>query len=339
MLVLMQSTDPDMNAYGSIPQKDIEQTSEMLSLLETEIQKYIVGQKHIVRGLIIGLLVKGHVLLEGAPGLAKTMIIKSIAQTIDASFSRIQFTPDLLPADITGGMMYRPEKTDFIIRRGPIFSNIVLADEINRAPAKVQAALLEAMEEGQVSIGTQTLILPDPFFVLASQNPIEQEGTYVLPEAELDRFVMKLTIGYPSEEEEMAIIKKHAIENPQRIQKVVSTNTILQVQRILEGIHVDDRVAQYAVQVVNLTRPSEHKQGLFARLIEFGASPRASLALIRCARVQAIYNKRNYVLPEDVKSVARSVLRHRIVLSYEAEAEGLSVDEILEKILASIALP
>ncbi len=311
----------------------------VVDALEGELQKRIVGQASIVRGLLTGLLVRGHVLLEGAPGLAKTMIIKSIAELFDASFSRIQFTPDLLPADITGGMIYRPQAGDFVTRKGPIFSHIVLADEINRAPAKVQAALLEAMEENQVSIGNETHMLPNPFFVLASQNPIEHEGTYPLPEAQLDRFVMKLVINYPSKEEEIGIIKKHAVPTMPTLSRLFTPQLVLAMQALVDSIEVDDRVAQYAVQLVNLTRPVLHRQTLISRLIEFGASPRASLALIRCARVQALYNSRSYVLPEDVKHVSRDVLRHRIILSYEAESEGLTIEEILGKVLNSVPLP
>jgi MoxR-like ATPase len=303
-----------------------------------EIGKAVIGQTAMIDGMLTGILAGGHVLLEGVPGLAKTLAIKSLSSVLDASFQRIQFTPDLLPADLIGTMIYRQQTGEFVARKGPVFSNVILADEINRAPAKVQSALLEAMQERQVTIGENTFELPSPFFVMATQNPIEQEGTYPLPEAQLDRFIMKLTITYPTQEEELEILRRVGVEHEPRLQTVLFSSDIREIRTVSEQIAVDERIEQYIVELVAASR----KQGevrSFHRYIEFGASPRATIFLYRCAKVNALFAGRSHVLPDDVKAVAPAVLRHRIIPSYEAEAEQLRATDLVELLLRTVPVP
>ncbi|MBN2441497.1 MAG: MoxR family ATPase [Spirochaetales bacterium] len=304
-----------------------------------EIGKRIVGQKNILEGILMGILAGGHVLLEGVPGLAKTLTVKTIADVFNASFKRIQFTPDLLPADIIGTMVYRPQTGEFIPKKGPLFANIVLADEINRAPAKVQSALLEAMQEKQVTIGENTFPLSRPFFVLATQNPIEQEGTYPLPEAQLDRFILKLTIKYPDFAEEVEIIKRIGVENYIPVNRIMENDSINHLKNIIDSIKVDERIIEYIVALVAISREQERSKASFVRYIEYGASPRASIYIYRCAKIHAFLNGRGFVIPEDIKAVAFPVLRHRIILNYEAESEGLSTDDVISEILGFVNVP
>lgn len=317
----------------------INDASTLLDSARKEIGKKIIGQAGMIDGLLMGVITGGHILVEGVPGLAKTQMVKTIAEVLNADFKRIQFTPDLLPADLTGTMIYRPQTGEFVPRKGPVFTNVILADEINRAPAKVQAALLEAMAEGQVTIGENTYRLADPFFVMATQNPIEQEGTYQLPEAQLDRFIMKLKVDYPSPQEELQILDQMDSRNEQVLRKVFSKYSIQDLKELSTHIRVDESIKKYIVSIVNASRVKGRHQLPFTRFIEFGASPRASIALYNCARVQALYEKRDFVLPEDVKAVAYNVLRHRIVLSYEAESEEMSSDDVIRDILSVVAVP
>ncbi len=300
----------------------------------------IVGQKHLVDSLLIALLANGHVLLEGVPGLAKTLAIKTLAQVIDAKYSRIQFTPDLLPADVIGTMVYSVQKEQFQIKRGPIFANFVLADEINRAPAKVQSALLEAMQERQVTIGESTFKLDNPFLVMATQNPIEQEGTYPLPEAQVDRFLLKVIIGYPTKEEEKVIIRQNIAPVKREITPILRPEEILDAQKVVEQIYLDEKIERYIVDIVFATRyPSDYGLKDLEGIISFGASPRASIGLARAARAYAFLRQRGYVIPEDVRAVSHDVLRHRIGLSYEAEATNITADEIISEILDKVEVP
>ncbi len=300
----------------------------------------IVGQKHLIESLLIALLSNGHVLLEGVPGLAKTLAIKTLAQLIDAKYSRIQFTPDLLPADVIGTMVYSMQKEKFQVKKGPIFANFILADEINRAPAKVQSALLEAMQERQVTIGDETFPLDEPFLVMATQNPIEQEGTYPLPEAQVDRFLLKVIIGYPSREEEMQIIRQNISNAAKRIQAIVKPEEVIDAQKVVEQIYLDEKIERYIVDIVYATRlPDQYQLKDLANIIAFGASPRASIALARCARAYAFLHQRGYVIPEDVRAVCHDVLRHRIGLTYEAEANNITPDEIISSILDKVEVP
>ena len=317
----------------------IADASRLLQSARDEISKRIIGQQDMVNGLLMGIITGGHVLVEGVPGLAKTLMVRTVADVLNADFKRIQFTPDLLPADLTGTMIYRPQTGEFVPRKGPVFTNIILADEINRAPAKVQSALLEAMAENQVTIGDNTYRLADPFFVLATQNPIEQEGTYQLPEAQLDRFIMKLKVDYPSPQEELAILDQ--LESPEEIviRKVFNRFAIQDIKETAGSVRVEDSIRKYIVSIVNASRVKGRHQLPFTRYIEFGASPRASIALYNCSRVQALYEGREFVMPEDVKAVAFNVLRHRIVLSYEAEAEEMSSDDVIRDILAAVTVP
>jgi MoxR-like ATPase len=320
--------------------------------------KRIVGKDEIVRGILTGVVAGGHVLLEGVPGLAKTLAAKTFAQIAGLEFGRIQFTPDLLPADITGSLVYEQATGRFVPRRGPLFANIVLADEVNRAPAKVQSALLEAMEEGQVTIGDASLRLPEPFFVLATQNPIEHEGTYPLPEAQLDRFLIKVRAIYPSAEEEELIVRRIGAEASAPVGRVLGASEIAFLRAAAETVRVDDALAAYAVRIVRATRPAKGGRGGTDRLagaelaalangaardierwVEYGASPRASIHLFRCARVSALMDGRSYVLPEDLKAMAPEVLRHRVVLTYEAEAEGIGADAVIARVLSALTLP
>jgi MoxR-like ATPase len=304
-------------------------------------EKVIVGQKHMSERLLMGLLSNGHILLEGVPGLAKTLAINTMAKCIDAKFSRIQFTPDLLPADLIGTMIYNQKQETFTVRKGPIFANFVLADEINRAPAKVQSALLEAMQEKQVTIGDETFSLPNPFLVLATQNPIEQEGTYPLPEAQLDRFMLKVVIGYPTREEERKIISSNI--SPQGLpvpNKVVSPETILHARKIVREVYMDEKIEKYIVDIVFASRfPDEYKLSNYKSMIAYGGSPRASINLALASKAYAFIKRRGYVIPEDVRAVCHDVLRHRIGLTYEAEAENITSDQIITEILNTVEVP
>ncbi len=314
--------------------------SSFISLLTRGMDQTIVGQKHLIESLLIALLSNGHVLLEGVPGLAKTLAIKTLAQIIDAKYSRIQFTPDLLPADVIGTMIYSVQKEQFQIKRGPIFANFVLADEINRAPAKVQSALLEAMQERQVTIGDNTFKLDEPFLVMATQNPIEQEGTYPLPEAQVDRFLLKVVIGYPSREEEKLIIRQNLAREKAVITPILRPEEIIEAQKVVEQIYLDEKIERYIVDIVYATRvPSEYGLNELTNLISFGASPRASISLAKAARAYAFLRTRGYVVPEDVRAVCHDVLRHRIGLSYEAEANNITTDEVITEILDKVEVP
>jgi MoxR-like ATPase len=321
--------------------QEIYLASAFVEKLNAETSKVIVGQDHMIERLLLGLLTKGHILLEGLPGLAKTLAIKTLASAIDADFSRIQFTPDLLPADIIGTMIYNPNKNEFNVRKGPIFSNFVLADEINRAPAKVQSALLEAMQERQVTIGNDTFILEEPFLVLATQNPIDQEGTYPLPEAQVDRFMLKVIVDYPNKEEEREIIRRNLqIGGFPKIQKVISIETILTAREIVKKVYMDEKIEQYILDIVFATRtPEEYGLAKLKPLINFGGSPRASINIALAAKAHAFLQRRGFVIPEDVRSICHDVLRHRIGLTYEAEAENISQVDIINDILNSVEVP
>ncbi len=314
--------------------------SNFVGMITQGMDQTIVGQKHLVDSLLIALLANGHVLLEGVPGLAKTLAIKTLALLIDAKYSRIQFTPDLLPADVVGTMVYSAKQEKFEVRRGPVFANFVLADEINRAPAKVQSALLEAMQERQVTIGKDTFKLDDPFLVLATQNPIEQEGTYPLPEAQVDRFLIKVIIGYPNKEEEKQIIRQNIKAEKREVSALVKPEDIIEVRKIVQQIYVDEKIERYIVDIVFATRfPQDYGLNDLTSIISFGASPRASISLALAARAYAFLKGRGYVIPEDVRAVCHDVMRHRIGLSYEAEANNISADEVISEILDKIAVP
>jgi MoxR-like ATPase len=315
--------------------------SGFIEAVKAEVGKVIVGQDMLVERLIIGMLCRGHVLIEGVPGLAKTLTVSTLATAMDATFVRIQFTPDLLPADITGTTIYSPQDGQFHVRRGPIFAHIVLADEVNRAPAKVQSALLEAMQERQVSIGGSTFPLEDPFMVLATQNPIEHEGTYELPEAQLDRFMLKVHVTYPSRDEEKAILDRFVMDDvPARVAKVATPEAILAAARAMSDVHMDQRLRDYIVHVVYATRePESYRMKELRPLIAYGASPRASIYLAQAARAHAFVNGRGFVEPDDVKSVAMDVLRHRIVPTYEAEAESVTAEDLVRRVLAGVEVP
>ena len=314
--------------------------SNFVGMITQGMDQTIVGQKHLVDSLLIALLANGHVLLEGVPGLAKTLAIKTLASLIDAKYSRIQFTPDLLPADVVGAMVYSAKQEKFEVRRGPVFANFVLADEINRAPAKVQSALLEAMQERQVTIGKDTFKLDDPFLVLATQNPIEQEGTYPLPEAQVDRFLIKVIIGYPNKEEEKQIIRQNIKAEKREVSALVKPEDIIEVRKIVQQIYVDEKIERYIVDIVFATRfPQDYGLNDLTSIISFGASPRASISLALAARAYAFLKGRGYVIPEDVRAVCHDVMRHRIGLSYEAEANNISADEVISEILDKIAVP
>ena len=314
--------------------------SNFVSMITKGMDQAIVGQKHLVDSLLIALLADGHILLEGVPGLAKTLAIKTLATLIDAKYSRIQFTPDLLPADVSGTMVYSVKNEKFEVKKGPVFANFVLADEINRAPAKVQSALLEAMQERQVTIGDNTFKLDNPFLVMATQNPIEQEGTYPLPEAQVDRFLMKVTIGYPSKEEEKSIIRQNINPSNAKISALIKPEEIVEVRELVNKIYIDEKIERYIVDIVFATRfPSDYGLNDLASIISFGASPRASISLARAARAYAFLKNRGYVIPEDIRAVSHDVLRHRIGLSYEAEANNISADDVISEILDKIAVP
>ncbi len=317
----------------------IESQSTFITAIKEEVSKVIVGQKGMVDKLLIGLLCNGHILLEGVPGLAKTLSIKSLAQSIDAKFSRIQFTPDLLPADVIGTMIYNQQKNEFVVRKGPIFANFVLADEINRAPAKVQSALLEAMQERQITIGDTSYKLDEPFLVMATQNPIDQEGTYTLPEAQVDRFLLKVVVGYPTKEEEKIIIRGNVQSMAQpTINRVASTANIVAARNLVRSIYMDEKVENYIINIVFATRqPEAHGLAKFKQLISYGASPRAGISLALAAKANAFLYGRGFVIPDDVKMVAHDVLRHRIGLSYEAEAEEINVERIIDELLKVVS--
>ncbi|HKS25551.1 MAG TPA: AAA family ATPase [Thermoanaerobaculia bacterium] len=315
---------------------------QVIGRLRGEVGRVVVGQQGVVDRLVIALLIRGHVLLEGLPGLAKTLLVKTLAASIDATFKRIQFTPDLLPADITGTLIFNPGERTFTPRLGPIFANLVLADEINRAPAKVQSALLEAMQERQVTIGDTSYALPDPFVVIATQNPIEHEGTYALPEAQVDRFVMKLKVDYPSADEELKMLGQYLDPTaaPVAVRRVLALSEIAGIARLVVAVHVDEKIGRYIVELVSATRrPAEHGLKPLTQHIAYGASPRATLALAHVAKGHAFIDGRAYVVPEDVKAVAHDVLRHRLVLSYEAAAEQIDADRIIDQVLNAVAVP
>src|ERR1700760_4571214 len=334
----------DNSSYGS----DIRAINEMIhresafiDLLKMEMDKVIVGQKYMVERLLIGLLADGHILLEGVPGLAKTLAINTLSKAIQADFSRIQFTPDLLPADLLGTMIYNQKKEEFIVRKGPLFANLILADEINRAPAKVQSALLEAMQERQVTIGDTTYPLPKPFLVLATQNPIEQEGTYPLPEAQVDRFMLKVVIGYPNKEDEKKIIRANVA--PQGMPKpnaIIKPEDIIRARKVVREVYMDEKIEQYIIDIVFATRyPDQYKLSNYKNLIGFGASPRASINLALAAKAYAFIKRRGYVIPEDVRAICHDVMRHRIGLTYEAEAENMTSENIITGILNVVEVP
>lgn len=322
-------------------QEKIDQQSQFINRIKEELSKVLVGQQNMVDKLLIGLLSNGHILLEGVPGLAKTLTIKSLAQCIHAKFSRIQFTPDLLPADVIGTMMYNQPRNEFVVRKGPIFANFILADEINRAPAKVQSALLEAMQERQVTIGDETHQLQAPFLVLATQNPLEQEGTYPLPEAQVDRFMLKVVVGYPDRKEEQLIIRQQVqgLQLP-HIHQVVSTSEIIEAKDLVRNIYMDEKVEQYIIDIVFATRyPDQYGLGKMKAMIAYGGSPRASINLALAAKAYAFLQKRAFVIPDDVKAIAKDVLRHRIGLTYEAEAESVTTEMLIDDILRTIQTP
>lgn len=314
--------------------------SDFIHLITRGMDNAIVGQKHLIESLIISLLSNGHVLLEGVPGLAKTLAIKTLAQIIDVKYNRIQFTPDLLPADVIGTMIYSMRNEQFQVKKGPIFSNFVLADEINRAPAKVQSALLEAMQERQVTIGDNTFTLDSPFLVMATQNPIEQEGTYPLPEAQVDRFLMKVIINYPSKEEEQIIIRQNLKSEQPKIEPLLNPQEINDIQKIVEKIYLDEKIERYIIDIVFATRyPSKYNLNDLAGIISFGASPRASISLAKAAKAYAFLRARGYVIPEDIRVVCHDILRHRIGLTYEAEANNITTDDVISSILDKIEVP
>ena len=318
----------------------IERQSSFVDALMMGMNQTIVGQKHLVESLLIGLLSDGHVLLEGVPGLAKTLAIKTLAQLIDADFSRIQFTPDLLPADVVGTMIYSQKNENFVIKKGPVFANFVLADEINRGPAKVQSALLEAMQEHQVTIGEETFALPDPFLVLATQNPIEQEGTYPLPEAQVDRFMLKVVISYPKKEEERLIVNAHVKDAFHKVSPILKVEDIVEARKVVKEVYIDEKIEKYIVDLVFATRnPEEYGLKELSGMIAFGASPRASINMALAARAYAFIKRRGYVIPEDIRAVAMDVLRHRIGLTYEAEANNITSEEIVNQILNAVEVP
>jgi MoxR-like ATPase len=327
---------PDISALNEA----IRERSAFVDLIQVELRKALIGQNYMVERLLLGMLSGGHVLLEGVPGLAKTLAIKSLASAVNGKFSRIQFTPDLLPADVVGTLIYNQRTMEFTVKKGPVFANFILADEINRSPAKVQSALLEAMQERQVTIGETTFPLEQPFLVLATQNPIEQEGTYPLPEAQVDRFMLKCVITYPSLEEERQIIRQQTAIEQQEVRPVVSLRDILEARKVVRQVYMDERIEQYILEIVFATRdPGGRKLPKLAPLISYGGSPRASIALTLAAKAYAFIKRRGFVIPEDVRAVCRDVLRHRIGLTYEAEAENISSEQIIASILDVVEVP
>ena len=341
--------EPAAAPAGELSAEAAAQQQRLLDACFAEIGKRIVGQQAMVQGMMMALLAGGHVLLEGMPGLAKTRAVKALAEVTDVSFRRLQFTPDLLPADVTGTMVYRPQSGQFVARKGPIFAHVVLADEINRAPAKVQSALLEAMEERQITLGGETYALDEPFLVLATQNPIEQQGTYPLPEAQLDRFLVKLRVPYPSYEEELEVLRLVGDEQPVELRALLDRAAIAALRASAARIRVDSRIEEYAVTLMRATRPASADAAQAAgaggvrrdylRFIEHGASPRASICLYRCAKIAALFSGRPFVIPEDVKAVAPDVLRHRLVMSYEGESEGITAERVIEALLTDVEVP
>jgi MoxR-like ATPase len=318
----------------------VKQESRFVNAVRDEVGRVIVGQRYLIDRLLIALLCDGHILIEGVPGLAKTLSVHTLAQTIGASFVRIQFTPDLLPADVTGTQIYNPQDAEFHTRRGPIFANIVLADEVNRAPAKVQSALLEAMQERQVSIGGSTFPLPQPFMVLATQNPIESEGTYTLPEAQLDRFMIKAVVSYPTRQDERQILDRYESNVTPQVHQVVTLDELLAARAAVQQVHLTEGLRDYVVHLILASRdPQSYRMESLAPLIAFGASPRATIYLAQAAKAYAFIEGRGYVTPDDVKAVAKDVLRHRVIVTYEAEAESLNADDIVERVLAGVAVP
>jgi MoxR-like ATPase len=318
----------------------IQQESAFVDMLSMEMHKVIIGQKQMIERLMIGLLSNGHILLEGVPGLAKTLAIKSLASAIEAKFSRIQFTPDLLPADLLGTLIYSQKKEEFVVRKGPIFANFILADEINRSPAKVQSALLEAMQERQVTIGDTTYPLEEPFLVLATQNPIEQEGTYPLPEAQIDRFMLKIVIGYPGKEEEKLILRQNIKGDFPKTSMILKPEDIIKARNVVREVYLDEKIENYITDIVFSSRfPAEYKLQRFENMINYGASPRASINLALAAKAYAFIKRRGYVIPEDIRAVAYDVLRHRIGLTYEAEAENVTPEDIISEILNTVEVP
>ncbi|MBN2173667.1 MAG: MoxR family ATPase [Bacteroidales bacterium] len=318
----------------------IQKESAFVDMINMEMHKVIIGQKHMVERLLIGLLANGHILLEGVPGLAKTLAITSLANAIDAKFARIQFTPDLLPADLLGTMIYSQKKEEFVVRKGPIFANFILADEINRSPAKVQSALLEAMQERQITIGENTFRLEEPFLVLATQNPIEQEGTYPLPEAQVDRFMLKVIINYPKQDEEKMIMRQNVTSTFPVTSKVLKTADIIKARNVVREVYLDEKIENYITDIVFSSRyPSKFKLSKFEGLINYGASPRASINLALASKAYAFIKRRGYVIPEDVRAVAHDVMRHRIGLTYEAEAENIATEDIINEILNTVEVP
>jgi len=319
--------------------EQIEKAQQTVDRCVAEVARRVVGQRRLIQGILSGLIADGHILLEGVPGLAKTLLVRTVADVLDVDFKRIQFTPDLLPADITGTMVYTQSTGEFLPRKGPIFANIILADEINRAPAKVQSALLEAMQERQVTLGDTTFRLGPPFFVLATQNPIEQEGTYPLPEAQLDRFVAKLRITYPSFREEVGILRLVGVEREIPVSPVLDSGGLDLLKRTADGVRVDERIEEYIVSLVSASRERDRSKAEFIRYIEYGASPRASIYLYRLSKIRALFEGRAFVIPEDVKAVAPEVMRHRIILTYEAESEELDTDDVIGEILQFVRVP
>lgn len=340
----MESSLPQAENRSSI---DIQAITEMIhaesafiDALSIEMSKVIIGQKNLIEGLLIGMLSNGHILLEGVPGLAKTLAIQTLATTINASFSRIQFTPDLLPADVIGTMIYSQKNEEFSVKKGPVFANFILADEINRAPAKVQSALLEAMQERQVTIGAQSFALEEPFLVLATQNPIEQEGTYPLPEAQVDRFMLKIVVQYPTKEEEQRIVRQNLLQEFPRASKIISAEQLLKARKVVHEVYMDEKIEKYIIDIVFATRqPQDYNVAELSSFIEFGCSPRASISLAKAAKAFAFIKRRGYVIPEDVRAVCHAVLRHRIGLTYQAEAEGISVEDIITNIVNVVEVP
>jgi len=330
----------DQNVDIRAINEKIQQESSFVDMLTIEMNKVIVGQKHLVEGLLIGLLSDGHILLEGVPGLAKTLAINTLATIVDAKFSRIQFTPDLLPADLLGTMIYSQKKEEFIVKKGPIFTNFVLADEINRAPAKVQSALLEAMQERQVTIGENTFKLEEPFLVMATQNPIEQEGTYPLPEAQVDRFMLKLVLDYPKKDEEQMIIRHNLAKTFPTASSILKPEDIIRARNVVKEVYMDEKIEKYIVDIIFATRfPEQYGMEKFKDMISYGASPRASISLSMAAKAYAFIKRRGYVIPEDVRAVCHDVMRHRIGLSYEAEANNITSVEIISEILNQVEVP
>jgi len=328
--------ETDINALNDRIQKE----SAFVDMVTMEMHKVIIGQKNMIERLLIGLLSNGHILLEGVPGLAKTLAIKSLAHIIDAKFSRIQFTPDLLPADLIGTLIYSQKKEEFKVRKGPVFANFILADEINRSPAKVQSALLEAMQERQVTIGDETFLLPEPFLVLATENPIEHEGTYPLPEAQVDRFMLKVVIGYPDKREEKLIIRQNISNEISTTNTIIKTEDILRARNVAREVYLDEKIENYITDIVFASRfPAEYKLKKFEGLIFYGGSPRASINLALAAKAYAFIKRRGYVIPEDIRAVANDVLRHRIGLTYEAEAENITTEDIINEILNTVEVP